>query len=318
MTKKSSRFRFLCINMIFIVFFVFFSCDSGTRTGMTGSVPDDSPLQTVRNLREENSQYGKNPSKSTAYHAPEIKAILDRGYLIFAMTSRDHKPFFYFHEETGEFIGLDVELAYSIANLMGVEARFNREAANFDEVVLMVANRTADIALSKLSLTIKRAEMVRFTNPYIVFRQALLINRLEYARIGSEEQLPNFIRNFRGAMGVIANSSYENYAAVNFPNAEIKTFGNWDEAIDALFRGELMAVYRDEGEILITDNTRKDASILMKPVFIGDKKDPIAMAVSADAPVLRDWLNIFLDDYMTQSRHELNPGRLIARHFKNM
>jgi hypothetical protein len=85
--------------------------------------------------------------------------------------------------------------------------------------------------------------------------------------------------------------------------------------VDALFSGEVLAVYRDEGEILVVNATRKDASILTKPVFIGDKRDPIAMAVSADAPLLQEWLNIFLDEYLLQNRRELTPSRLIERHF---
>jgi ABC-type amino acid transport substrate-binding protein len=213
---------------------------------------------------------------------------------------------------------VDVELAYAIANRLGVRAVFNRDALTFDGVVTLVVNKEADVALSKLSRTIRRAELVRYTNPYITFRQALLINRLEYARIGSEEQLPNFLRNYRGTLGVIVNSSYHTFALANFPNADIKTFPNWGEAVDALFNGEVLAIYRDEAEILIVNNTRKDASFLMKPVFISDKRDPIAIAVSMDAPLLQEWLNIFLDDYLLQNKREMTPSWFIKRHFGGM
>jgi len=295
---------------------LFFSCNPNTHVEQVKE-EGKSPLETVRLLAEENRHFDGGESRGTASHAPEIKAILDRGYIVFAMTAADQKPFFYKEEASGELIGLDVELAYAIANRMGVRAVFNRNAASFDGVVTTVIDKEADIALSKLSRTIRRAEMVRFTNPYITFRQALLINRLEYAKMGSEDQLPNFIRNYRGTLGVIVNSSYQNYAATNFPNAEVKTFGSWGETVDALFNGEVLAVYRDEGEVLIVNTTRKDASILMKPVFIGDKLDPIAMAVSSDAPLLQEWLNLFLDEYLLQNRRELIPVRLIERHFGN-
>jgi len=119
-------------------------------------------------------------------------------------------------------------------------------------------------------------------------------------------------------LGVIANSSYHNFALLNFPNAELKLFNNWGEAVDALFNGEVLAVYRDEGEILIVNNTRKDATLLMKPVFISDQRDSIAMAVSMDAPLLQEWLNIFLDDYLLQNYREMTPGWFIERHLGNM
>jgi len=303
---------FLLISALLLLFILscrFLNTNEGSET------TENSPLETVRLLMEENRQYENVQSRSTDAHAPEIKAILDRGYIVFAMTASDVKPFFYKHEQTGEFIGLDVEIAYAIANRLGVKAVFNRNPPTFDSVVTAVINKEADVALSKLSLTIRRAELIRYTQPYIVFRQALLINRLEYAKHGTEEQLPHFIRNFRGNIGVIVNSSYHNFAMINFPNANIITFNNWNDTVDALFNGELLAVYRDEGEVLIINNTRQDASILMKPVFIGDRRDQIAMAVSSDAPLLQDWLNIFLDDYLMQNYKELTPGRIIERHF---
>ncbi|MCL2809675.1 MAG: ABC transporter substrate-binding protein [Treponema sp.] len=233
------------------------------------------------------------------------------------MHSVDHKPFFYKEEITGELIGIDVELAYAIANRLGVKAIFNRNSASFDEVITTVINRQADIALSKLSLTIRRAEFARFTNPYVSFRQALLFNRLEYAKIGTEERLQDFIKNFRGNIGVIANSSYHNFALTSFRDAEIITFSTWDDAVNALSRGELLAVFNDEGEILTVNATSEYLSIFLKPVLITDKRDHIAMAVSADAPLLQEWLNIFLDEYLLLNHMELNPVYFIERHFGN-
>jgi ABC-type amino acid transport substrate-binding protein len=273
------------------------------------------PLETVRRLTEENQRILSARSTADIMYPQEIKTILERGYVVFAMTEQEQKPFFYKEEKTGELIGLDVEIGYEIANRLGVRAVFNREATNFDGVVMKVVSKEADIALSKLSLTTRRAELVRYTNPYISFRQSLLVNRLEFAKIGPEEQLAGFIKNFQGSLGVIKNSSYINYAVVNFPGAVIETFDTWEETVDALFEGKVLAVYRDEGEILVINALRKDASILMKPVFINDKRDPIAMAVSADAPLLQEWLNIFLEEYLLQNRRNLTPSRLVERHF---
>jgi len=301
-------------NILFILLLLFFSCKPVSHV-VQNEEKFISPLEAVRLLAEENRLFENIQSRSSEFHAPEIKAILDRGYIVFAMVAADQKPYFYIDEDSGELIGVDVELAYAIANRLGVRAVFNRNPPTFDGVVMAVLNREADIALSKLSRTIRRAELVRFTNPYMTFRQALLINRLEYARFGTEEQLPYFIRNYRGTLGVIINSSYHAFAFTNFPNADVVTFPNWGEAVDALFNGEVLALYRDEGEILVVNNTRKDASLLLKPVFITDKRDPIAMAVSMDAPLLQEWLNIFLDDYMLQNQRELTPSWFIERHF---
>jgi len=301
---RNSLSKFAAALTLAIAFIFGCSDDKNASFSPSPSETHLSPLETVRRLAKENKQFETNPAKSTEFHSEEIKAILDKGYIVFGMAAGDQKPFKYVDPASGELIGLDVEIAYAIANNLGVKAVFNRSATSFDGVVQLVANKEADIALSKLSLTTQRAKLVRFTQPYIVLRQALLINRLEYAKTQSKISI-----------GVLNNSSYVNFATANFPNAEIKKYDNWTETVNALFEGKVMAIYRDEGEILTILATRKDASILMKPLIIGDKRDPIAMAVSADAPFLQSWLNVFIDDYMMQNNKELTPTRLVERHF---
>jgi ABC-type amino acid transport substrate-binding protein len=291
---------------------LFFSCGVAPNTQENVSL---SPLETARRLAKENERASNSAPANHSRHPREMRDIFERGYVIFAMTAADQKPFFYREEKSGELIGVDVEIGYEIASRLGVRAVFNRDAESFDGVVMKIVNKEADIALSKLSRTLRRSELALYTDPYIVFRQALLINRLELAKITSEDKLPYLIRNFEGRLGVIKNSSYVDYARTNFPNAQLETYDTWERTVDALFSGETLAVYRDEGEILIINTIRADASILMKPVFINDKRDPIAMAVAFDAPLLKEWLNVFLEDYLLQNKQELTPARIIERHF---
>jgi ABC-type amino acid transport substrate-binding protein len=303
------------IFLLFSILWVLASCGKGPEVPLQTDADLPSPLETVRRLAALNQRASVSPLTDVETYPPEIRAILQRGSIIFGMTAADQKPFFYAHEETGELVGLDVEIGYEIANRLGVRAVFNRDAANFDGVVLNVADGKVDVALSKLSRTLRRGGLVRFTIPYITFRQAVLVNRLELAKVSSEEDLPLYMKRFRGSLAIIKNSSYVGYAESNFPLAVKKTYDTWPECIDALFAGEVLAVYRDEGEILIITETRKDSGIMMKPVFINDKQDPIAMAVSYDAPHLQEWLNVFLEEYILQNGRELTPARLVKRHY---
>ncbi|MDR2094555.1 MAG: ABC transporter substrate-binding protein [Treponema sp.] len=294
---------------------VLISCEVRTGTPVPEQSAVRTPLELVRVLAKTNEAAVPSVITGIEDYPQEIRAILERGYIVFGMTAADQKPFFYKDEATGELIGLDVEIGYEIANFLGVQAVFNRDAASFDGVVLKVVSKEVDVALSKLSRTLRRNALVRFTDPYITFRQALLINRLELAKVSSEDDLPRYIKQFKGALAIIKNSSYVGYAESNFPLAVKKTYDTWPECIDALFAGEVLAVYRDEGEILIINETRKDSGIMMKPVFISDKQDPIAMAVSYDAPHLQEWLNVFLKDYILRNGSELTPAKLVKRHY---
>jgi ABC-type amino acid transport substrate-binding protein len=304
-------------NICFLCFIILAlaACGKRLETELPAETNFPSPLEVVRQLAALNQEASVSLLTDPESYPPEIRAILRRGSIIFGMTAADQKPFFYNDEAMGELIGLDVEIGYEIANRLGVRAVFNRDAASFDGVVLNVVNKKVDVALSKLSRTLRRGGLVRFTRPYITFRQAVLINRLELAKVSSEENLPRYMKQFRGSLAIIKDSSYVGYAESNFPLAVKKTYDTWPECIDALFSGEVLAVYRDEGEILIINETRKDSGIMMKPVFINDKQDPIAMAVSYDAPHLQEWLNAFLEDYILRNGGELTPARLVKRHY---
>jgi polar amino acid transport system substrate-binding protein len=233
--------------------------------------------------------------------APDIKAILDRGELIVAMTEGDQPPFYYVGPD-GQLAGLDATLARDIASRLGVKVSFNRSPKSFNEVVELVAQGGADVAISKLSRTLIRAQMVRFTKPYVTFRHAMLFNRLRLAQHTPEEALPQLLRGLKGNVGVISQSSYEGFLSQYFPSATAVPFKSWDEAVAAVFAGKVLAVYRDELEIQKINQSRKDASLTLKTVVYKDMKDYIAMAVAWNRPHLAAWLDIYLDSFATDQR----------------
>lgn len=226
---------------------------------------------------------------------PDIKRILDRGELVVAMYHRDTPPF-YFRDEAGEMAGFDVGLIRNFARQMGVGVSFNRAARSFDEVVDVVARDEADLAISKLSRTFARSMRVRYTRPYLVLRQGLLVNRLELARQAAGTPPEMAIRNLRGKIGVIAGSSYEDFARQRFPLAEVVGFPSWDDAIAAAASGELVAAYRDELEIKKIIRSSPDSLIHFQTVVLSDTRDPIAIAVNHQSPNLLALLQAYLDD----------------------
>jgi ABC-type amino acid transport substrate-binding protein len=241
------------------------------------------------------------PAAAPDLRAPDIKTILDRGELIVAMTAGDQPPFYYIGAD-GQLAGLDATLARDIASRLGVKVSFNRSPKSFNEVVELVAQGGADIAISKLSRTLTRAQMVRFTKPYVTFRHAMLFNRLRLAQHTSEEALPKLLRGLKGHVGVISQSSYEGFLGQYFPNATAVPFKTWDEAVDAVFAGKVLAVYRDELEIQKINQSRKDASLTLKTVIYKDMQDYIAMAVAWNRPHFAAWLDIYLESFATDQR----------------
>lgn len=242
--------------------------------------------------------------------ATEFQEILDRGKLIVAIHSVDQPPFF-FVNNNNELVGFDIELAKGIAEELDVEIEFNRNAQGFNDLVDIVDRGEADMAISKLSRTLKRSRVINYSTPYIIFRQALVVNRLELAKKApSNEDIPPFIKDFTGRLGVIANSSYVNYARKNFPRATIVELPTWNDVVDAVFAGDILAGYRDELEIKKIIKSRNDASLKVNSIIIKDEEDPIAIAIKRSNTQLLFWVNLYLDSL----KHRVTADELLDRY----
>ena len=215
---------------------------------------------------------------STVPLPTDIAAIKKANVLVVAMTKKDNPPFF--SGEGDDIRGLDVEIARRIGVLLGVPVQFRRDAESFAEVVEQIREGKADVAVSKLSVTGPRLQVVRFSDPYIKLRQSLVINRLWLSQNSQGREVYQVIREFNGKISFIKNSSYDTFARVNFPNATFVPEEKWDVIIDKVTRGDIAAAYRDEFEIKKISFEKPEAAISTKTITISDSVDNIAIAVN--------------------------------------
>jgi cyclohexadienyl dehydratase len=93
-----------------------------------------------------------------------LQAVLDRGVLRVGTTG-DYKPFSYKQPDTGNYVGLDLEIAQGVANSLGVKL----EVVPTSWPTLM-ADFTADkydLALSGVSVNLERQKQTYFSIPYL-------------------------------------------------------------------------------------------------------------------------------------------------------
>jgi polar amino acid transport system substrate-binding protein len=230
----------------------------------------------------------------TVERRPDILGVIDRDVLRVAVPAFDSPPFFYTVD--GELQGLDIELAKGIGVELNVDVEFDRSAKTFNEVVEIVTLGQADIAICKLSRTLHRARYVRYTLPYVVFKHALALNRIEFAELAHGREAEEVIRNFEGTIGVIAQSSFADFARRNFPKAEIVELPSWADVVAAVRNGVVVAAYRDEFEIKKITIDDPSASLLLRTVTLSDLTDTLGMAVPADSPNLAAFLDMYIAD----------------------
>ena len=226
---------------------------------------------------------------STVPLPPDIAAIKKKNVLIIAMTKKDVPPFF--SGEGDDIRGLDVEIARRIGVMIGVPVQFRRDAESFAEVVEQIRDGRADLAVSKLSITGPRLLTVRFSDPYIKLKQAMIINRLWLSQNSQGREVHEVIRTFNGKIAFIKNSSYDTFARTNFPKAVYTPEDSWDTIINNVTNGAIAAGYRDEFEIKKISFEKPEAAITTKTVTISDSIDNIAVAVNANSPQLLSIVN---------------------------
>lgn len=233
--------------------------------------------------------------ESPSRYPPEIERIRSRGVLVVGMYTNDVIPFM-FHDEDGNFVGHEVKLSKKIAEAMGVEVEFDRTATTFNGIIDLVAQEKVDLGISLISRTLVRAQKVLFSDPYIVLRPTLLMNRLTVSRYNVDLSDP--IRSLGSArirVGEKRGTSYVNIAQNILPDAEIREYGEWDEAMSAVLRGEVDAALRDEIGVKNYIATFPEASIQLQMIALEDREyaDPLAVAIPPRSVHLLHWINLF-------------------------
>lgn len=225
--------------------------------------------------------------------AAEVGAILARGQLVVAMAATDSPPFF--HTQGGQLVGTDVRMAEQLAGELKVALRIDRSPASFNQVVDSVARGDADLGISKLSHTLPRALSVHFSTPYLSLSHALILHRVEFAKLLRDRPLAWAIRNFTGALAVIANSSFSDFAPRHFPLARIVPYPSWEAAVEAVRRGQVTGAYRDEFEVRRLLKADPSLALTLRAVTLKDLTDHLAIAVGVRNPTLLAFVNKFVD-----------------------
>jgi len=221
--------------------------------------------------------------------APDIARIVHHGELLVAMLSTDNPPFF--SVKNGGLVGTDIDLAKSIASELGVSVRFDRSYKTFDSVVEAVAMGKADVAVSRLGRTLKRAQMVHFSISYIKLGHAMLINRMRFAQLAGDRTLPQVVRDYTGTLGVMAGSSWEEFGRRNFPKAKLVKYPGWPELIEATKKGEVTAAYRDEMEVVQLLREEPGLALTLRTVTFSDLEAPLSVIVGIRDLTLLSFVN---------------------------
>jgi len=235
--------------------------------------------------------FGFSSLRAVAQPPPrDLQSILDAKILRVAVTRFD-LPSFHVRGPDGKLLGPEIEMGQQIARALGVKVEFVDNAESFDSVVDFVADGRADIGVSKLSQTYNRLKRVRFSEPYVTLRHALLFNRVAVAREAGGRPPAAVLQKYKGRLGVIGGSAYVDFAHRNFPAATVVEARNWDLAIDSLLTGRVDALYRDEFEIRRILKNKPALNVPFGSAVITDQNALLSIAICDTCSKLEAFVN---------------------------
>lgn len=196
---------------------------------------------------------------------------------------------FEYRDEAGQLAGFDIDLINALAQAANIEVSF--VDMDFNALIPAVVAGEVDLAISAMTPTEERAELVAFTEPYFSTDQSPvsyfsggqgLAVRSDTTMIQTAVDLTAGVK-----VGVKSGTTGDFYVVEN-TDAEIVRFDESPTALMALANGDVEAVVTDIAVIaeFVTDNPDLNVQLMGTPLTV----ESYAIAVSQERP---DLLQIF-------------------------
>jgi len=151
-------------------------------------------------------------------------------------TSADFPPYEYY--ENDEIVGIDIEIMNAVCEIIGME--LEPQDMSFDSVIGAAQTGKTDIAMSGITITEDRKNMVDFTIPYTSTAQSIIV--VSGGEISEKADLEG------KKIGVQINTTGDTQVTEEFGDDAVDRFQNGALAVESLKNGKIDCVVID-GEV---------------------------------------------------------------------
>lgn len=155
------------------------------------------------------------------------------------VTTTDTRPYSYRDEETGEIVGIEIDISRAAAAKLGCKLEIRKE--KFPNLLTMVSAGEADMAASGITITEGRLQTVDFSVPYATEGGMFLY------RAG--EEMPTMIRAEKMRIGTMDASTYDFYLTSH--GLDPVRYGSYVDAMDDIREKRLDAMFFDSCAVRI-------------------------------------------------------------------
>ncbi|MCD6292403.1 MAG: transporter substrate-binding domain-containing protein [Deltaproteobacteria bacterium] len=226
-------------------------------------------------------------SKPELSNSPVLERIATRGELIVGTAAS--MPPLNMTTKSGDIIGIEPDIANFIAASMGVDLKL--KAMSFHQLLPALEAGEIDMVMSNMTITGKRNLKVAFVGPYFISGKSILTKDIAIASIknGAELNTPET------TLAALKGSTSQQVVEGLLPKAKLIPTETYDDAVKLVLDGKVNALVADYPICLISTFRYPEAelSTMLKPFTF----EPIGIAVTADDPLLINWLQNFFTSF---------------------
>jgi len=188
-------------------------------------------------------------SAQTPETASTLDRILERGALR-VCTTGDYKPFTYLNPETGQFEGIDIDMARDLAASLDLEARFVQ--TSWPTLMEDFTSGKCDIAMGGISINLERQTQAFFSEPYLTDGKTPITRCEDVERYRTLEQID------QPGVTVVVNpgGTNEAFARENLDEAELVVYEDNVTIFDEILEGRADLMITDAVETILQEKER--------------------------------------------------------------
>jgi len=212
---------------------------------------------------------------------PILDDILKKGELVVGLTG--NQPPLNTVSKNGEIIGLDADLARSIAQSMNLKVSFSKMP--FADLLPALQSGKVDVILSGMTMTPERNTKVAFIGPYTVSGKGILL-KLKSVEMLKKEGL----NSDKFMVATLKGSTSQAVVEQAAPTAQLTLTDSYDSAIEMLLQDKTDAVIADYPFCAYTA-----ARYSVENLVVGETKltvEPLGFAVREDTLLINALENI--------------------------
>lgn len=222
-----------------------------------------------------------------------VSACAEEQKILKMGSSCDFPPYEYYDDETGEIVGIDVEIAQAIAAALGYKLEV--VDMQFDSIINHVTTGKVHIGMSGFTITEDRKQNVDFSIPYTTAQQSVLVMK-EGSKITRLDDL--FDPETELNIGVQTGTTGDLYITGDVEEKGLKhsidRFNKYSDAVMALQSGKIDCVIVDDQVAINFANAHENLTKLDTAYALEEyaacfaKGDPLREAFDAELQKLLD------------------------------